>query len=145
MCESTPSQTLDATSSTQFTFDLIPGSHVCSLTHRLGPCQHLVVTERVEPCGLNCSISKQAAGDRIRDLDRVFNCPLCPRFSRRPIVSSGDVKACSIKDEAGDSPNSDFKLLKKKATNNSINNLHLGLYREHRDMRKHEIQCKSVL
>ena len=100
---------------------------------------------RVETCGRNCSISKQAAGDRIRDLDRGFLCPLCPRFSRRPTVSSGDVKACSIKDEAGDSPNSDFKLLKKTAIDNSISTLRLAYCQENGDMRRHEIQCKSVL
>ena len=116
-----------------------------SLTHRLGPCQHFIVTERIEMCGRNCSISKQPAGDRIRDLDRVYLCPLCPRFSRHPKVSSGDVKAGSIEDEAEHSPNSDSKLLKKTVISNSINNLHLGSHHDDRDMRRHEIQCKSVL
>jgi hypothetical protein len=43
-----------------------------SLTHRLNPCGHLVVTEMLEVCGRNCVVSKG-----IKDLDRVFLCPTC--------------------------------------------------------------------
>lgn len=38
-----------------------------SLTHRLDPCQHLVVIEWLEMCGRGCLVSKQAGGNRIRD------------------------------------------------------------------------------
>lgn len=116
-----------------------------SLTHRLDPCEHLIITERIEMCGRNCLVLKQASGDRIRDLDRVFLCPLCLKFSRRPTISSEDVKAGGVEDEAEDSSNSDSKLLKKTAINNSISTLHLGHCQENGDMRTNGIQCKSVL
>ena len=52
-----------------------------SLTHRIDPCQHLVITECLEVCGRNCRTSKEASEDRIRDLDRIFLCPLCPKVN----------------------------------------------------------------
>ena len=116
-----------------------------SLTHRLDPCQHLVITERLELCGRNCLTSKEVGGDRIRDLDRAFLCPLCPKFNRRLINISEDVKAGDVPDEAKDSSNSDSKLLKKTAITQSISNLHPGSFHENGDMRTNEIQCKSVL
>ena len=91
-----------------------------SLTHRLDPCRHLVITERLEMCGRNCSISKQVGGDRIRDLDRAFLCPLCPKLSRLPTVASEDVRAGDVEDEAKASSDSDSKLLKKTAITQSI-------------------------
>ena len=114
-----------------------------SLTYRLGPCQHLIITEQIEMCGRNCIVSKQAAGDRIRDLDRVFLCPLCPEFSRRPTTSSVDVKADGVEGEAEKSSNSDSELLKTIAINNSIGNLHLRHHQKNADVRTN--QCKSVL
>ena len=69
-------------------------------------------------CGRNCSISKQAPGDRIRDLDRAFICPLCLKFSCRPTIISEDVKADDVEDDAKDSSNSDSKFLRKTAINN---------------------------
>ena len=116
-----------------------------SLTHRLDPCQHLVITERLEMCGRNCLVSKQAGGDRIRDLDRAFLCPLCPKVSRRLTITSEGSKAGDMEDKAKASPNSGSKLLKKTAINNSVSNLHPGPLHEHGDVRTNEIQCKSVL
>ena len=116
-----------------------------SLTHRLDPCQHLVVTERLEICGRNCLYSKQAAGERIRNLDQAFICPLCRKFSHRPTIGSEDVKAGDAEDEAKNSPNSDSIRLRKTTINNSIANLHLEERHKNGDMRMNEIQCKSVL
>ena len=116
-----------------------------SLTHRLDPCQHLVVTERLEICGRNCLYSKQAARARIRNLDRAFICPLCPKFSHRPTISSEDVKAGDGEEEAKDSSNSDSTRLRKTAINISIANLHLEARHKNGNMRMNEIQCKSVL
>ena len=96
-------------------------------------------------CGRNCSNQKQAAGDRIRDLDRAFLYPLCPEFSLRPTIISEDVNAGGIEDEARDSSNSDSKLLRKTAINNSISNLHQEARHKNGDIRMNEIQCKSVL
>ena len=116
-----------------------------SLTHRLDPCQHLVVTEQLEICGRNCLYSKQAARERIRNLDRAFVCPLCPKFNHRPTISSEDVRAGDGEDEAEDSSNSDSTCLRKTTMDNSIANLHLETSHENGDMRMNEIQCKSVL
>ena len=116
-----------------------------SLTHRLDPCQHLVVTERLEMCGRNCLYSKQAARERIRNLDRAFICPLCPKLSHCPTISFDDVKAGDGEDEAKDSPNSDSMQLRKTAINNSIASPHLEARHENGNMRTNEIQCKPVL
>ena len=55
-----------------------------SLTHRLNPCGHLVVTEMLEVCGRNCVVSKGQGLRGIRDLDRVFLCPTCLGSERAP-------------------------------------------------------------
>lgn len=57
-----------------------------SLTHRLHPCGHLIVTDQLEMCGRNCLVSESADKERMRDLDRVFLCP-CPHCSTCPICS----------------------------------------------------------
>ena len=116
-----------------------------SLTHRLGPCQHLVVTERLEMCGRNCLYSKQAARERIRNLDRAFICPLCRKISRRTTISSDDMKAADSEDEAEIPSNYDSMRLRKTAINNSIDFLHLEARHENGDMQVDEIKCKSVL
>ena len=95
-------------------------------------------------CGRNCSISKQAAGDRIRNLDRAFFCPLCPKFSQRPKIISEDPKIDDVEGDAKDSFNSDSKLLRKTAINNSITELHLEARHENGDMLMNKIHCKSV-
>jgi hypothetical protein len=136
---------------TQHKYSVYIGPHTwepcvpSSLTHRLDPCHHLVITERLELCGRNCLISKEASRGRIRDLDRVFLCPLCPKFNRQLTNISKDVKAGDVPNEAKDSSNSDSKLLKKTAITQSISNLHPGSFHEHGDMRTNEIQCKSVV
>jgi hypothetical protein len=116
-----------------------------SLTHRLYPCQHLVITEWLELCGRNCLTSKEVGEHRIRDLDRVFLCPSCPKFSHRPTNISEDVKAGDVPDEAKDSSNSDSKLFKKTAITWSVSNLRPRSLHENGNVRTKEIQCKSVL
>ena len=103
------------------------------------------MTERLKIYRRNCLYSKQVVKARIRNLNRAFICPLCPKFSYRPTISSEDVKANNSEEEAKDSSNSDFTRLRKTVINNSIANLYLEARYKNGNMRMNEIQYKSVL
>ena len=106
-----------------------------SLTHRLDPCQHLVVTEWLQPCGRNCLISKESGQYRVRDLDRVFRCPSCHILSH----------AGAVLDKAKNPSELDSKLFKKTATIRPISNLYQESFPKDEDMQMNETQCKAVL
>ena len=74
-----------------------------SLTYRLDPYGHLIVTKWLETCGRNCFISKQAGKRGVRDLDQVLLCPVCPGFARYLIFISKKFPPSSVDDAATDS------------------------------------------
>ena len=113
-----------------------------SLTHRLDPCHHLVITEWFQPRGRNCLTSKEAGQYRVRDLDRVFRCPILSHL--RASTAEG-AKAGAALDKPKDPCSSDSKLFKKTATTRSISNLYQESFRKDEDMQMNETQCKAVL
>ena len=116
-----------------------------SLTHRLDPCRHLVITEWLQSCGRNCLTSKEAGQYRVRDLDRVFRCPSCPILSHLRASIAEDAKAGTALDKAKDPSEPDSKLFKKTATTRSTGNLYQESFYKDRDMQMNEVQCKAVL
>ena len=116
-----------------------------SLTHRLDPCRHLVITEQLELCGRNCLISQQAGSDRVRDLDRIFLCPLCPKSSHRPTITPKSSKPSVVKCRGRDRPNFGSRSSKTAAMDESITHLRRGSFNEDAEAQTSGIHCQSVL
>ena len=118
-----------------------------SLTHRLDACQHLIITEQLELCGRNCIVSRQVSNDRVRNLDRIYLCPLCPGSNHRPTITpeSSKPNVSLMKYRGKEWPNFGSRLSKTAALDESFTHLRQGPFDEDANARTSEINCESVL
>ena len=115
-----------------------------SLTHRLNPCGHLVVTELLEVCGRNCLVSMGRGLGGIRDLDRFSFCPTC-LGNEGALTPTGEQKEYEDIDKNPKFINCDFRVEAKRAIPGTDARLQIEVHNAKRGVRLKGMRCKSVL
>ena len=113
-----------------------------SLTHRLNPCGHLVVTEMLEVCGRNCVVPKYGNLSGIRDLDRVFFCPSCPDNERATTHTGEQKEFDNLDKKPSDFISYDLSIGRNRAIHVSDTRQRTETLNAKKEM---GIRCKSVL